>query len=103
MGESHVKNLKLLLLCFLHYSSIPENELSLKLHNLNCCGCLLVTVCLDRIFILSSMLDHLTPSMGKLIKTQLFGKQHFKGFGENFLFLILPRICSQKIKDSQSR
>ena len=104
MGESHVTNLKLLLLCFLHYSSISQNGLSLKPHNLNCCGCLLVTVCLDRIFvpIMSSMLDHLTPPRGKLIKTQLFGKQHFKGFCENFLFLILPRICSQKIKDSQS-
>ena len=40
---------------------------------------------------------------GKLIKTHLFGKQHFKGFCENFQFLIWPRICSQKIKDSQSR
>ena len=40
---------------------------------------------------------------GKLIKTQLFGKQHFKGACEHFLFLILPRICSQKIKDSPSR
>ena len=40
---------------------------------------------------------------GKLIKTQPFGKQHFMGFCENFQFLILPRICSQKIKDSQSR
>ena len=34
MGESHVQNLKLLLLCFLHYSSISQNELSLKPHNL---------------------------------------------------------------------
>ena len=40
---------------------------------------------------------------GKLIKTQLFGKQDFKGFCENCVFLILPRICSQKIEDSQSR
>ena len=40
---------------------------------------------------------------GKLNKTQLFGKQHFKGSCENFQFLILLRICSQKIKDSQSR
>ena len=40
---------------------------------------------------------------GKLIKTQLFGKQHFKGFCENCVFLILPRICSQMFKDSQSR
>ena len=37
MGEHHVKNLKLILLCFLHYSSIPQNELSLKPHNFNCC------------------------------------------------------------------
>ena len=39
---------------------------------------------------------------GKLIKTQLFGKHHFKGFCENVVFLILTQICSQKIKDSQS-
>ena len=41
--------------------------------------------------------------MGQLIKTQFFGKQHFKGFCEKILFLILPRISSQKIKDSQPR
>ena len=103
MGESHVKNSKLLLLCFLHYSSIPQNELSLKPHNLNCCGSLLVTVCLDRIFVLSSMLDHLTPPMGQVDQNATFLKQRFKGVCENFMFLILPRICSQKIKDSQSR
>ena len=40
---------------------------------------------------------------GKMIKTQLFGKHHFKGFCENFVFLILPRICSQKIKGSESK
>ena len=84
-----LKKIKLLLLCFLHYSSIPQNELSLKPHNLNCCGCLLVII--------------LPHPWGKLIKTQLFGKQHFKGFCEFFLLLILPRICSQKIKDSQPR
>ena len=39
---------------------------------------------------------------GKLVKTQLFGEHHFKGFCENVVFLVLPRICSQKIKDSQS-
>ena len=72
MGESHVKNLKLLLLCFLHYSSIQQNELSLKPHNLNCCGCILVTVCLDRICVLSSMLDHLTPPMGQVDQNATF-------------------------------
>ena len=99
MGESHVKNLKLLLLCFLHYCSIPKNELSLKPHNLNCCGCLLVT--LTEYVYCPACWIILPHPWGKLIKTQLFGKQHFKGFCEIFLFLILPRISSQKIKDSQ--
>ena len=63
-----------------------------------------MTVCLDRICELSSMLNHLTPPMGgNMIKTQLFGKHDFKGFCGNFVFLILPRICSQKIKDSESK
>ena len=39
---------------------------------------------------------------GKLVKTQLFGKYHFKGLCENVVFLVLPRICLQKITDSQS-
>ena len=39
---------------------------------------------------------------GKLVKAQLFGEHHFKGFYENVVFLVLPRICSQKSKDSQS-
>ena len=77
MGESHVKNLKLLLLWFLHYSDIPQNELSLKPHNLNFCGCLLVTVCLDRIFVLSSMLDHLTLPMGQVDQNATFLKTAF--------------------------
>ena len=32
----------------------PQNELSLRSHNVNCCGCLLVTVSLERICVLSS-------------------------------------------------
>ena len=132
MGESHVRNLQLLLLCFLHSSSIPQSELSLKPHNLNCFGSLLVTVCLDRIFVLSSMLDHLTPPMGQVDQNVTFLKNSIlRGFVKMLflllffffyillllfyiflfylffilfylLFLILPRICSQKIKDSQS-
>ena len=90
-------------LCFPHYSSIPRNELSLKPHNFNCCGCLLVTVCLDRFCQLSSMLDHLTPPMGQVDKIATFWKTYFKGFCENLMLLILPRICSQKIKDSESK
>ena len=101
-ANTMLKNLKLILLCFLHYSSIPQNELRLKPHNFNCCECLLVTVCLDRICVVSCMLDHLTLPMGQVVKTQLFGEHHFKGFCENVVFLVLPRICSQKIKDSQS-
>ena len=40
---------------------------------------------------------------GKLIKSQLLGKDHFKGFCENCVLLILPWICSQNIKDSESK
>ena len=45
----------------------------------------------------------LTHPWGKLIKSQLFGKHHFKGFCENLVLLILQQICSQKIKDSESK
>ena len=50
---------------------------SLKPHNLNCCGCLLVTVCLDKICVLSSMLDHLTPPMGQVDQNATFLKTSF--------------------------
>ena len=98
MGEYYVKNLKLILLCFLHYSSIPQNELSLKPHNFNCCECVLVTVCLDRICVVSSMLDHLTPPMGQVGQNATFGKHHFKGFYENVVLLVLPRIVRKRSK-----
>ena len=71
-ANTMLKNVKLILLCFLHYSSIPQNELSLKPHNFNCCECLLVTVCLDRICVVSSMLDHLTLPMGQVGQNATF-------------------------------
>ena len=76
-ANTMLKNLKLILLCFLHYSSIPQNELSLKPHNFNCCECLLVTVCLDRICVVSSMLDHLTLPMGQVGQNATFWRTSF--------------------------
>ena len=52
---------------------------------------------------LSSMLDHLTPPMGQVDKIAIFGKHHFMGFCEKFVLLILQRLCSRKIKDSESK
>ena len=103
MSESHVKNLKLLFYVFsitvpFHGMSLVWNHtiltavdvywwLSAWTGYVNCLACGII-------------LPHL---WGKLIKWQLFRKHHFKGFCENFVFLILPRICSQKMKDSESK
>ena len=103
MGESHVKNLKLLLLCF---------SITVPFHRMNLVWNHSIKTAVNVYWWLSALTEHLyCPACwtilphpwGKLIKPQLFGKQHFKGFCEKKSVLILTRICSQKIKDSQSR
>ena len=84
-----LKKLKPLLLCFLHYSSIPQNEFSLKPHNLNCCGCLLATVCHDRMFVLSSTyVGSSYPTMGQVDQNATFYTFYTFTFTSTFYFLL---------------
>ena len=102
MGESYVKNCKLLFYVF--SITVPFHGMNLVWNHTN-------LTAVDVYWWLSDWTGYvncpacwiiLPHPWGKLIKSQLLGKHHFKGFCENLVLLILPRICSQKITDSES-
>ena len=103
MGESHVKNLKLLF--YVLYITVP-------FHGMNSVWNHTISTAVDVYWWLSALTEYLyCPACwiilphpwGKLIKSQLLGKHHFKVFCENCVLLIWRWICSQKIKDSESK
>ena len=103
MGESHVKHFKLLFYVF---------SITVPFHGMNLVWNHTILTAVDVYWWLSAWTGYvncpacwiiLPHPWGKLIKLQLFGKHNFNGFCENLVFLILPRNCSQKIKDSESK